>query len=154
MQTSRVRIALAVFAFGVSGLLAGCGAATPEGVDVDLEGGKIAISNSDGEFAADFGNASVPEDFPSDIPLPDLPLTLASSGTTGGTKSWSLTYEGGAAADFDAYIEKIKASGSAESVTSIDEGTVRAETFAIGGYDVVVNLVPDQAISVLVTERS
>jgi hypothetical protein len=154
MTTTRARIAIAILAIGSLGLLGGCGAATPEGVDIDIEGGEIAISNSEGEFAADFGDASVPEDFPSEVPLPDLPLLLASSGTTGGTKAWSLTYQGGTRADFDAYVEKIRASGSAESVSSIDEGTIRGETFTVGAYDVAVTLVPDQAVGIVVTERS
>lgn len=154
MPTPRARIAIAILAIGSMGLLGGCGAATPEGVDIDIEGGEIAISNSQGEFAADFGDASVPDDFPSEVPLPDLPLTIASTSTIEGTKAWSLTYEGGTTADFDAYVEKIRASGSAESVASIDEGTIRGERFTIGSYDAVVSLIPDQGVSVLVTERS
>lgn len=154
MKTPPARIALIALALGTAGLFAGCGAATPDGVDVDIQEGKIAISNSDGEFAADFGSAEVPADFPSDVPLPDLPLTVASSATTGGQKAWTLLYEGATAADFDAYVDTLKNSGSAESITSIDEATVRAQTFAIGEREITVTLVPDQGMSVLVAERS
>lgn len=154
MKTPPARIALLALALGTAGVFAGCGAATPDGVDVDINEGKIAISNSDGEFAADFGSAEVPADFPGDVPLPDLRLTVASSATTGGQKAWTLLYEGATAADFDTYVETLRNTGSAESVTSIDEGTVRAETFSIGGREIAINLVPDQGMSVLVTERS
>ena len=154
MKTPPTRIALIALALGTAALFSGCGAATPEGVDLDINKGSIAISGTDGEIKVDYGDASIPSDFPSSVPLPDLKPTLTGTATIDGQQTWNLTYQEGTPEDYDAYVATLKATSGAESVFSMDQAGLRGETISLGEYEVSTSYAEGLGVTVLVSSRS
>lgn len=155
MHPPRARLTALVIALLAAGGLTACGAATPDGVDIDVDKGKIAFSGTDGEVKVDFGDgASVPGDFPSAIPLPDLKPALAGTTTIDGLQGWNLTYQDVPREQFENYVATLKGADGAESTFSMDQNGIRNETLTVGGYDVNVSYDEGIGMTLFVAERS
>ncbi len=90
-----------------------------QGIDVDQKGGTVTIEGEDGEkFVA--GGTEVPEDFPSELPLPEGKPTAAFSG--GG--SVSMTYEDVSEEEMRKLSDKIEALGYERVYDFTGEGGV------------------------------
>ena len=137
-------------------LLSACGGASPAGV-VDVgDGGQDIEIVADGETVKvdGGGDVKVPDDFPSDIPLPDGdPATAAKIGS-GGEQAWSLAYPSSDEAIFDAYVAELAAAPGAVVGMSLNQAGMRTETFTIGSHDVAVQLIPDLTMALIVTQTS
>lgn len=60
-------------------------------VEIDSDSGQVDVETSDGQFSVG-ESTELPEDFPSDIPLPaDYELTSAITSTTEGSEGWTLS---------------------------------------------------------------
>lgn len=110
--------------------------ATGGSVDINTDGdGNVQIDTEDGSFSSG-GSAEVPDDFPSDVPLPDgIGLTTTLSDESG----WYLYYESGDLTaeyceDFLASYEdagftedtRFEASGDLTGIYSSDQYSVTA----------------------------
>lgn len=99
-----MRKAVAVGAVGVLGLV-GLGACGGDGdsvsverdgtsVEVDKDGGSVKVESDDGDSEVSVGEgAKIPDDFPSDVPLPDGgKVGLAGQNEADGKQSFHVTY--------------------------------------------------------------
>jgi hypothetical protein len=73
------------------------------GVTVDEGGDGATIETEDGSIDLG-GSASVPDNFPSELPLPDAELLVAITGEN----SWTLTYTGMDAETADAFVDTFR----------------------------------------------
>lgn len=89
---------------------------TGSSVDISVDSsnnGKIKITTDTG--SVEMGSSSdLPDDFPKDVPLPDLKLVTSYAGTSGAgnEKNFVLTFESKSAKnDFNAYVDELKSKG-------------------------------------------
>jgi len=150
---SPVRAIASITGLTVASMLAlsGCGGLVENAVDsaVDKAAEEVtenlaedaierAIESDTGEDASidlgvDGSGASVPSDFPSEVPLPDgfdLALAVKASG------GFSLSYSGSDRSKVDAYIAKF---GGWEETYSSDMGEMRSWAYAQGAWSVTVS---------------
>jgi hypothetical protein len=109
--------------------------ATGGEADVDLDGdGSVSISTPDGEYNSG-GAAALPDDFPSEIPLPEGDVELVA--TYKEANGWFLTYSAPSVTDgyCEAYFDGFVAAGFTEVNRFASAGTL-AGGFANSEYEV------------------
>ncbi len=136
-MSARIVITAAGAALGVLALT-GCGSnplesALDNAVEGAVEQGieQAAGEDVDIDVATDGGTASLPDDFPTGLPLPegcDLISSLKVS------DAFSLSYTCGSFDAYEAVVASIKADGAYTSEGSGDFGGLRTETFRGDGY--------------------
>ncbi len=103
-------------------------------VNGDGKDAKVTINGEDGNKIT-FNQKKVPDDFPSDVPLPKgLKLTSAASGGDGSRKVFSLGYTLGSADPADAvasYKDQLEAANFKVNATPV--GTSKVSTFLAAG---------------------
>ena len=114
-------------------------------VEIDADGESFSVEGEDGsEFSV--GSDELPEDFPSDVPIPEGGTVESSSSMkTEGKAGWfvALSYADSDASELaDQAANGMKDSGFKETSTfSADESTTTA--FEGNGYQVTVSVAPD-----------
>lgn len=125
--------------------LAEAGAGEDTDVDIDSESGQVDVSTPDGDMS--FGEGTeLPEDFPSEIPLPaDYQLNSAMSTTADGADGWTISGElPEATADtFDDLIAEFTAAGwttTSDSSSQTGGGTASTAMLDDGTWQVIVSV--------------
>lgn len=90
-----------------------------QGVDIDQNGGTVTIEGQDGEKLV-VGGTEVPDDFPSELPLPDGKPQAAVSSSDG----VSLSYEAVGEEQIAAMTEKIEALGYERTYDLVADQTI------------------------------
>jgi len=138
-----------MFTLGAGAALAACSdgettISTPEGdVSVDPDSGSVDFEGEDGSGSVNVGEGSeVPDDFPSDVPLPDGTLVSSSSFGTDDDKTWGLVYTfddpGSVLDDYRDALEDAGYEIAGEFNVSNDEGGYSAYTADGDDYTVAV----------------
>lgn len=154
----RIRTSVVAVAFAGAALaLAGCGDAAEEAaeqaieaqgggdVEIDAEGGEFSVEGEDGsKFSV--GSDELPDDFPTDVPIPEG-ATVESSSTvqTDGKAGWfvALTYPDADASGLaDTSKTEMEDAGFEETSTfSADDTTTSG--YEGNGYTVTVSIAPN-----------
>ncbi len=118
-----VTVGAIVLSFGL--LLGGCGKAAEKvvenqtGTQIEDDGdGNITVKSKDGKTQVGVG-AEMPEDFPSDLPVPKGKLLASQSADTG----WGLQFNEVTAASFEAFVSELEAKFGKETFQSSVEGS-------------------------------
>lgn len=90
-----------------------------QGVDVDQRDGTVTIQGEDGETMVITG-ATVPDEFPSELPLPDAKLQVAVASDI----LVSLSYEGVGVEQISVMTEKIEALGYERTYDVVTDQTI------------------------------
>lgn len=170
---ARARFGLAGAAVAAALTLSACGGISlPTGdggqinVDLDGEGGSVSLTDSEGneqnidletdddsftltdgegnDLMSGGSGTEVPEDFPSDIPLPDGDLQFSSSLTVDSANSWTLTYlVPGDVASVTAALREDLASSGFEEISSWETAEASATFLEGAGYTLAVMIGED-----------
>lgn len=113
-------------------------------VDIDSESGQVDVSTPDGDMS--FGDGTeLPDDFPSDIPLPEgYALTSSMSNADGDSSNWSITGTLPDADDstFDDLVAEFTSAGWTKSSDASSEtggGTASTAMLDNGTWQVLVS---------------
>ncbi len=125
--------------------LAEAGAGDGADVNIDSDNGQLDISSDDGSMS--FGDQTeLPEDFPSDIPLPsDYELTSSMSMGGGNSDGWSIsgTLTDASSATFDDLVAGFTDAGwtkSSEATNDTGDGTTATAMLTSDSWQVVVSI--------------
>ncbi len=122
--------------------LAEAGSGGEADVDIDSESGQVDVQTEDGDMS--FGEGTeLPEDFPSDIPLPaDYELTSAMSTSSSGSEGWTIggNLPGADDATFEDLVGEFTSAGWTETSKTTSEsegGTASTAMFDNGTWQVL-----------------
>jgi hypothetical protein len=122
--------------------LAESGSGGEADVDIDSESGQVDVQTEDGDMS--FGEGTeLPDDFPSDIPLPaDYELTSAMSTSTSGSEGWTIggNLPNADGATFDDLVAEFTDAGWTETSKTTSEtegGTASTAMFDNGTWQVL-----------------
>jgi hypothetical protein len=122
--------------------LAESGSGGEADVDIDSESGQVDVQTEDGDMS--FGEGTeLPDDFPSDIPLPaDYELTSAMSTSTSGSEGWTIggNLPNADGATFDDLVAEFTSAGWTEMSKTTSEtegGTASTAMFDNGTWQVL-----------------
>ncbi len=118
-------------------------------VEVDADGDGVRINTDEGSI--EVGQSEIPDDFPTEVPLPDFDVNGASRLESEGDLSWSLTgtYDG-TLAELDGFFSSRLGSGgwtTEQTMTQADSFTYAATG---NGYSVIASGI-DQGGTIMVT---